>query len=71
MYKLSKKNNFLEEKKVLKIKNTNSVLAFIFGFMSFTMFLVVIYPMIVLSGWIDFCLYFIIVGVLCPFLLPI
>ena len=62
---LQKNNNFLEEKKVLKIKNTNSVLAFIFGFMSFTMFLVAIYPMIVLGGWIDFCLYFIIVGVLC------
>lgn len=49
--KLLKNNNFLEEKKVLKIKNTNSVLAFIFGFMSFTMFLVAIYPMIVLGGY--------------------
>ena len=63
--KLLKNNNFLEEKKVLKIKNTNSVLVLIFGFMSFTMFLVAIYSMIVLGGWIDFCLYFIIVGVLC------
>ena len=63
--KLLKNNNFLEEKKVLKIKNTNSVLVLIFGFMSFTMFLVAIYPIIVLGGWIDFCLYFIIVGVLC------
>lgn len=65
--KLLKNNNFLEEKKVLKLKNTNSVLAFIFGFMSFTMLSVAIYPMIVLGGWIDFCLYFIIVGVLCGF----
>ena len=65
--KLLKNNNFLEEKKVIKLKNTNSVLAFIFGFMSFTMLSVAIYPMIVLGGWIDFCLYFIIVGVLCGF----
>ena len=64
---LLKNNNFLEEKKALKIKNTNSVLAFIFGFMSFTMLLVAIYLMIVLGGWIDFCISFIIVGVLCGF----
>lgn len=63
--KLLKNNNFLEEKKVLKIKNTNRVLAFIFGFMAFTMFLIAIYPIIVLGGWIDYCLYFIIVGVVC------
>ena len=65
--KLLKKNNFLEEKKVLNLKNTNSALAFTFGFISFSMFLVAIYPMIALGGWIDFCLYFIIVGVLCGF----
>ena len=48
----------VDERRIKKLKNTNIVLAFVFGFMGFTMFIVGIFPIIVLGGFEIYFLYF-------------
>lgn len=53
----------VDEKGVKNFKNTNNILAFVFGFMGFTMFIVGIFPIIVLGGFEIYFLYFFGVGI--------
>ena len=63
--KLLKHNQLIEKRRILRIENTNIILAAIFGFNAFTMLIVSLFPIIALGGWVDVCLYFIIIGVVC------
>ena len=47
-----------DERRIKKLKNTNIILAFVFGFIGFTMFIVGIFPIIVLGGFEIYFLYF-------------
>ena len=55
----------VDEKGVKNFKNTNNILAFVFGFIGFTMFIVGIFPIIVLGGFEIYFLYFFGVCIYC------
>lgn len=56
------KHNQLDSKLITKTKNINSIVAFIFGFFSFTMFIVGLYPILLYGQVINVALIFIFVG---------
>lgn len=55
-------HNQIDSKLITKNKNINSILAFIFGFFSVTMFIVGIYPILLYGQVIDVALIFIFAG---------
>ena len=61
--KYQKNIHTVDEKGVKNFKNTNNILAFVFGFIGFTMFIVGIFPIIVLGGFEIYFLYFFGVGI--------
>ena len=56
------KHNQLDSQLITKTKNINSILAFIFGFFSFTMFIVGLYPLLLYGQIINITLIFIFTG---------
>ena len=63
--KYQKNIHTVDEKGIKNFKNTNNILAFVFGFIGFTMFIVGIFPIIVLGGFEIYFLYFFGVGIYC------
>ncbi len=56
------KHNQLNSQLITKTKNINSILAFIFGFSSFTMFIMGLYPLLLYGQIINITLIFIFTG---------
>lgn len=56
------KHSQVDSKLILKTKNINLILAFIFGFFSFTMFIVGLYPLLLYGQIINVTLIFIFAG---------
>lgn len=54
-----------DERRIKKLKNANIILAFVFGFIGFTMFIVGVFPIIVLGSFEIYFLYFFGVCIYC------